>query len=137
MAVTSANVSSLMQKTLNRSATVARMKFKLKPHQVQNILLSYLRENQGPCNDLIEILKTYPLNDENFKYLFEDCILCVVLLGRDMKKFITTVCNVEWINKSEENIELFSKFIVDLVTAHSYHAHLVMGSLINRFKGNV
>lgn len=137
MAVTAQKtVASLMQRTLDRQSTVARMKFKLKEQQVQNILHTYLSNNTGPYNDLMEILKLYPLSEHNFKVVFEDCIACVVLLGREFKPFISVICDVEWTDKSEENVALYSMFLLDLVTTHTYHSPLVLASLVKRFKGN-
>ncbi|CAG9114843.1 unnamed protein product [Plutella xylostella] len=130
------SIASLMQKTLDRQANVARMKFRFKENQVQNILLTYITNNTGPYNDLIEILKTYPLSDENFKLLIEDCISCVVLLGRELKLFVSAVCAVEWTDKSPENIELYSRFLIDLVTAHAYHSPHVMDSLVKLFRAD-
>lgn len=138
MAITAQkSVASLMQRSIDRRASLGRMKFKLKENQVRKILHTYLDNNVAPYNDLIEILNLCPLSDGNFKVLFEDCIACVVLLDRDFKPFVSVLCDVEWTNKSDENVALFSTFLLDLVTTHTYHSPLVMASLVKLFRGKL
>lgn len=130
-------VSSLMRKTLERQAAVQRMKFKFSEKHVERILLRYVKEkDSGPYNQLLKVLKEYPLNDENYKLLFEDSLSCVVLLGRELKQFVDLVCSVEWASRSEDLVEIFSKFVLSLVTAHTYHCPRVMTCLMKIFKGN-
>ncbi|CAH0748486.1 unnamed protein product [Diatraea saccharalis] len=129
------SVASLMRKTLERKAAVARVKFRFKTNQVEQILLSYINDkNLGPYSELLKVLQDFPLNDDNYRILFEDSLSCVVLLGREFKQFIELVCSVEWMNRSEELVELFSRFVLNLVTAHNYHCPTVMTCLMKHFK---
>ncbi|XP_050345379.1 RNA polymerase I-specific transcription initiation factor RRN3 [Nymphalis io] len=134
---TQKNVASLIRKTLDRQAAVARTKFSFKKNQIERILLSYIRDdNAGPYNELINILKDYPLNDDNFRILFEDCLSCVVLLGRELKTFVDALYCVEWANRDESLVEIYSRFVLSLVTAHTYHCPQLMTSLVKLFKAD-
>lgn len=130
------SVASLMRKTLDRQAATARLKFRFKKNQVEQILLSYIRDgNTGPYSELVKVLQDYPLTDDNFRILIEDCTSCVVLLGRELKQFVDVLCNVEWATRSEDLVELYSRFVMSLVTAHTYHCPKVMTCLVKLFKG--
>lgn len=133
---TQKSAASLVQRTLNRQAAVTRLKFKFNKNQVEQILISYVRNgNSGPYTELLKVLHDYPLNDENYRILFEDSLSCVLLLGRDLSQYVELVCSVEWANRSEELVELFSEFVLSLVTAHSYHCSRVITCLMKCFKG--
>jgi hypothetical protein len=128
---------SVLRKTLERQAVVARVKFKLNPNQVEQILMSYINNrNTPPYNELLKVLKDYPLSDENIKVLFEDSLACVVHLGGKMKQYVEVVCSIDWANHSEESVALYSKFVLSLVTAHTYHCPMVLRILMKKFKGN-
>ncbi|CAG5051269.1 unnamed protein product [Parnassius apollo] len=133
--VTQKSVASLMRKTLDRQNAHARIKLRFKKSQIEQILLSYISNgNSGPYNELVKVLEEYPLNNDNYKILMEDCISCVVLLGRELKQFVEVLCNVEWASRDEEFVEMYSRFLLNLVTAHTYHCPKVMANLVRLFK---
>lgn len=130
-------VASLMRKTIDRQASVKRMKISFKKNQIEQILLSYINDgNCGPYNELIKVLKECPMNDDNFRILFEDCLSLVVLLGRDLKPFLDALYGVEWASRDESLVEIFSRFVLGLVTAHTYHCPKLMSSLVKLFKSD-
>ncbi|KAI8434556.1 hypothetical protein MSG28_003102 [Choristoneura fumiferana] len=129
------SVASLMRKTLDRQAAVARVKFRFKERQVENIIVNYVKDKSfGPYGELVKVLQDYPLTDENFKILIEDCLSCVVLLGRDMKQFVDILCNVQWASRSQQLVELYIRFLLSLLTAHTYHCPLVLTNLVKKFR---
>ncbi|XP_030024249.2 RNA polymerase I-specific transcription initiation factor RRN3 [Manduca sexta] len=131
------SVASLMQKTLDRQAALARMRLKFSKNQIEQILLNYARKGSaGPYGELVKVLRDYPLNDENYRIVFDDCLSCVVVLGRDFKQIVEAVCDVEWASRSEELVGLFSRFVLSLVSAHSYHCQQVMTCLVKLFKAD-
>lgn len=137
MAVTAhKTVASLMQKTLDRQAANARFKLKFNKGQIEKILLNAARNTSlGPYNELVKILKEYPLNDDNYRIVFDECWSCVVVLGRDFSQFVEAVCEIDWVGRSTELVDLYSRFVLSLVTAHSYHCPMVMTSLVKLLKG--
>lgn len=131
------SVASLMQKTLDRQAALARTRLKFSEKQIEQILLNYAKTgNIGPYSELVRVLRDYPLNDENFRIILEDCLSCVLIMGQDFKQFVEAVCNVEWASRCEKLVNLFSTFIISLVTAHIYHCPQVMSCLVKVFKAN-
>lgn len=130
------SVASLMRKTLDRQAALARLKFSLKTDQVSQVLCNYVKDgNSGSYNELMRLLKDGPLNDNNFQVLLKDSINCVVLLGKDLKQFVDFLCDVEWISRNKELVELYKILLLNLVTAHAYHCPKIMNSLMKLFKG--
>lgn len=138
MSGTPKSVASLMQKTLKRQSDLARMRLRFTKNQVEQILLSCVRnKNTGPYLELIKVLKEYPLNEDNFRIVFDDSLSCVVLLGREMTEYVNVVCNIEWLDRSEELVDLYRTFVLNLVTAHTYHCPVVMMRLVTLFKGEL
>ncbi|XP_026329360.1 RNA polymerase I-specific transcription initiation factor RRN3 isoform X2 [Hyposmocoma kahamanoa] len=104
---TQKTVASLMQKTLDRQAAITRMKVRFKKNQIEQILISYNRDGKtGPYGELLKVLQECPINDNNYKILLE------------------------------ELVEMFSMFVLNLVTAHTYHCPRVMTSLVQLFKAD-
>ncbi|XP_041977238.1 RNA polymerase I-specific transcription initiation factor RRN3 [Aricia agestis] len=129
------SVASLMRKTLDRQAANARMKFVLKPKQVEQILTSYVRDrNSGPYFELLKVLKDFPLNDDNFRKLIDDSLNCVVLLEKEMKPYVEAMCNIQWINRNQDLVDLYKRFLLNLVTAHTYHCPRILSNLIKLFR---
>ncbi|CAH2257992.1 jg25256 [Pararge aegeria aegeria] len=138
MAVTAQKtVASLMQKTLDRQAAIARLKISFKKNQIEKVLLSYIRDgNSAPYNELLNILRDNSLNDSNFRILFEDCLRCVVLLGRELKPFVDVLCSIEWASREEDLVDIYSRFLINLVTAHTYHSTRILGALVKLFRAD-
>lgn len=128
----------LLQKSLERQTALAHAKLKLKPKQVENAIVAQVNHNNVvQYNELIKILREYPLNDSNFKCVADDCLSCVVLLGRNFVPFVNAVLTLDWVHRDEELVKLYSTFLIDLVTAHTYHCPSVMRCLVKLFQGNV
>lgn len=127
----------LLQKSLERQTAIAHAKLKLKPKQVENALVAEVEHNNVvQYNELIKILREYPLNDDNFKCVVDDCLSCVVLLGRNFVPFVNAVLSLEWLHRDDTLAKLYSTFLIDLVTAHIYHCPSVIRSLLKLFQGN-
>lgn len=137
MAVTTqnANVAALMQKAIDRQAALARARFKLEPKQIQQIVLNYLQKNNlKQYEELVSAIRNWPISDDNLTVLLEDSINSVFLFSIETHSLVECVCNINWINKRPEFVDLYSQWILDLLTAHIYHAPTVMASLLKQFK---
>ncbi|CAK1545141.1 unnamed protein product [Leptosia nina] len=124
-----------MRKTLDRQAAVSRMKVSFKKKQIEQVIVDYANDGKyGPYNELLNLLKDKQISDRNFKILFEDCLSCVVYFKNDWKLFVELLCGIEWINRGPELVDVYSKFIINLVVTHTYHCQKVMTALVNLFK---
>ncbi|CAG4912517.1 unnamed protein product [Colias eurytheme] len=130
------SAASLMRKTLDRQAALTLTNLSFKKNQIRNVIIDYIQNGKtGPFNEVFQILKDgQNMSDNNFRVLFEDCLSCIVYLERDFKLFIDILCNIEWANRDPELVEVFTRFILSLVTAHTYHCPRVMTSLVKLFK---
>lgn len=129
------NVASLMQKALDRQTALVRSKFKLKESQVQQIITKFVEENNGaPYAELLKILRDCQLNDDNFTIIFADCTSCIGILGREFNSLIEIICSIEWTHREANLRELYKTFILNLVTAHIYHAPVVISCIVKQFK---
>lgn len=127
----------LMQKTIERQQQLARIKLKIAPKQVETVIVNNVQNGiNAPYVELLKVLRNYSLNDSNFKNVIEDCLNCVVLLGKSVKPFVDAVCDLDWSCRNEELVELYGRFLLNLVTAHTYHCAKVLTCLVKAFKGN-
>lgn len=130
------NIAALMRKSLDRQSIISHTKFKLKQNQVKQILLHLVRDHvSGPYTELLKILRNCPVNDDSFIILFDDCTSSVVLLGKELKALVEVICDIDWTSREMRLVELYKRFILNLVTAHTYHSPLVMRCLVKQFKG--
>lgn len=136
MVVRKSLAAQLLQKSLERQTAIAHAKLKIKPKQVENAIVAQVNHsNVSQYNELIKILREYPLNDDNFKCVVDDCLSCVVLLGRNFDPFVNTVLMLDWLHRDDALVNLYSSFLVGLVTAHTYHSPSVMRCLLKLFQG--
>lgn len=127
----------LLQKSIERQTAIAHAKLKLKPKQVESAIVAHVEHNNVvQYNELIKILREYPLNDDNFKCVVDDCLSCVVLLGRNLIPFVNVVLSLDWVHRDDTLVELYATFLIGLVTAHTYHCPSVMKCLVKLFQGN-
>lgn len=127
----------LLQKSLDRQTALAHARLKLKPKQVESAIVAQVEHtNVVQYNELIKILREYPLNDDNFKCVVDDCLSCVVLLGRNLVPFVNAVLMLDWAHRDDTLMNLYSTFLIGLVTAHTYHCPSVMRCLVKLFQGN-
>lgn len=125
-----------MQKTIERQQQLARIKFRISPKQVETVIVNNVQRGiNAPYAELLNVLRNYFLNDDNFRNVIEDCLNCVVLLGKNLKPFVDAVCDLDWYSRSEDLLELYSRFLLNLVTAHTYHCPKVLANLVKAFKG--
>lgn len=104
---------------------------KIKENVVKSALNELLNEGNGKAyEDLVRTLRDRPLTDKNAVILLNDCSLCVGAMGRESRLLVEVLFTLNWNTMSEIVIELFSKWVLDLLTAQIYHAPMAIGSLL-------
>ncbi|XP_070495469.1 RNA polymerase I-specific transcription initiation factor RRN3 [Chironomus tepperi] len=84
---------------------------------VKEILLEAENGNMKEYMDLIYKLSQENILDETLTKTLKESIGCVQVFKIDFVLLIDTILNIRWINKSDEIIELYHRFIIDILTA--------------------
>lgn len=115
--------------------TPTRVKFVL-PHaqKVQSILEDYLfkQESRDYENILCQI-RDAQFTDDEVSSLLKEATECISILGKDLRLFVEAVLSIEWSDKSEHVVSEYQSFIVNLLSAHNYHAKVVIDKLVKSF----
>lgn len=63
----------------------------------------------------------------------KECIGCVQIFKIDFKLLIETLLSIRWIKKNDEIIDLYSRFIIDLLTAKPEFLKICCGKILTIF----
>lgn len=98
---------------------------------VKSTLHEYIKnKNVKLFEQLVRTLRDRTLNDTEAELILTECSLCVSLMGRDVKLLIEVLFTIDWYSRSPRIVELFSKWVLDLLTAHVYHTPMAIGLLL-------
>lgn len=138
----STGTSSILKKTssLKRRLTEivnspAKVRFQL-PHSknVKKILESYVKS--GETKDyfsLVCLIRDAHLLDSDVSSLLNEATQCISILNQDLRLFVEALLNVPWNDRSGDVVKEYQGFIVNLLSAHNYHARYVINHLVGLF----
>ncbi|XP_018574446.1 RNA polymerase I-specific transcription initiation factor RRN3 [Anoplophora glabripennis] len=112
-----------------------KVKFVL-PHaqKVQNILEEYKGNKiSRDYENLLCLIRDAELTDEDISSLLKEATECITLLNQDLRLFVEAILSVSWIDKNNGVVSEYQSFIVNLLSAHNYHAKLVIEKLVTLF----
>ncbi|KAL1506194.1 hypothetical protein ABEB36_005599 [Hypothenemus hampei] len=115
--------------------TPSKVRFQL-PHskKVKNILEAY--KNNRETRDyfsLLCVLRDSELFDSDITSLLNETTECISLLNRDFRLFVEALLSIKWINRDPTVVKEYQSFIVNLLSAHNYHAKHVISYLVELF----
>lgn len=115
--------------------TPVKVRFVL-PHaqKVQNILQQYASTKQSrDYENILCLIRDADLTDEDVLSLLKEAADCISLLNKDLKLFVEALLSIDWLSKRTVVIKEYQTFIVNLVSAHNYHAKMVIDGLVRLF----
>lgn len=115
--------------------TPTKVKFVL-PHtqKVQSILEGYIfKQESRDYENILCLIRDAHLTDEDVSSLLKEATECISILSKDLRLFVEAILSIEWSNKSEYIVTEYQSFIVNLLSAHNYHAKLVIEKLVKLF----
>ncbi|KAF2881222.1 hypothetical protein ILUMI_24946 [Ignelater luminosus] len=133
--------SSILRKTssisskLNGERTPAKVRFIL-PHskKIRQILQKFVsKEVSRDYENLVCLIRDSELFDEDIRSLLAEASQCISLLNQDLRLFVEAILVIKWINYSEEVIAEYQSFLVNLLSAHNYHAKFAIDKLVSNF----
>lgn len=126
---------SLKKRISEIKSTPSKVRFVL-PYskKVRNILKEYVKENnRRDYEHLVCLIRDSVLIDEDISSLLKEATQCISLLNQDLRLFVEAVLSISWVDKSENVVREYQSFIVNLVSAHNYHAEFVIDKLVSLF----
>lgn len=115
--------------------TPSKVKFVL-PHtqKVQNILEDYVSNQKSrEYENILCLIRDADLTDEDVSSLLKEATECISILNRNLRLFVEAILSLDWNNKSEVIVSEYQSFIINLLSAHNYHAKLVIDKLVKLF----
>lgn len=112
-----------------------KVKFVL-PHsqKVQIILEEYKgKKISRDYENLLCLIRDAELTDEDVSSLLKEATECISILNQDLRLFVEAILSVNWIDKGNGVVSEYQSFIVNLLSAHNYHAKLVIEKLVSLF----
>ncbi|CAH0555911.1 unnamed protein product [Brassicogethes aeneus] len=135
---TSSVRSSILKKGTNLSKrfseinTQPKVRFVL-PHskRVHNILIEVTRTGSSrDYENLLVLLRDAELLDDDLSSLLKEATQCISLLNRDLRLFVEAILGVRWVDRNKSVVSEYQSFIVNLISAHNYHAKFVIDKLV-------
>lgn len=134
--------SSILKKTssLKRRLTEivnspAKVRFQL-PHSknVRKILEHFVKSGETKeYFSLVCMIRDAHLLDRDVVSLLSEANECILLLNQDLRLFVEALLNLSWNDRSGDVVKEYQGFIVNLLSAHNYHARYVINQLVGLF----
>lgn len=142
----SATPSSILKKTPSVRATLnetwkantPKVRFVL-PHskKVRAILEDYKeRSSVKEFENLVVLIRDSELLDSDISSLLKEATNCISLLTQEVRLFVEAILSINWLDRDRRVIRKYQSFIVNLLSAHIYHADLVIVKLVSLFLPN-
>ncbi|CAG9773105.1 unnamed protein product [Ceutorhynchus assimilis] len=127
--------SSLKRRLTSLVQTPSKVRFQL-PHsqKVKNILEAYIKNQETKeYLSLVCLIRDAELLDEDLSLLLNEASECISLLNQDLRLFVEALLSVKWVHRSADVVKEYQGFIVNLLSAHNYHAKFVIFKLVQLF----
>ncbi|XP_066147081.1 RNA polymerase I-specific transcription initiation factor RRN3 [Euwallacea fornicatus] len=138
----SVGTSSILKQTPNLKrrlteivSSPSKVRFQM-PHlkNVKKTLEAFINKGETKAYlQLICVIRDANLVDSDLKDLLSEATECISLLNQDLRLFIEALLEIKWIDQSDEVVKDYQDFIVNLVSAHNYHARYIFSKLIGLF----
>ncbi|CAG9821895.1 unnamed protein product [Phaedon cochleariae] len=115
--------------------TPCKVKFVL-PHsqKVRTILQQYVETKfSKEYENLICLIRDAHLSDEDISSLLIEATECISILNQELRLFVEALLSIDWTNKNAIVVSEYQSFIVNLLSAHNYHAKMVIEKLVKLF----
>ncbi|XP_018329477.1 RNA polymerase I-specific transcription initiation factor RRN3 [Agrilus planipennis] len=101
---------------------------------VRKIIIDYVRKKEvKDYENLLCLIRDSELLDEDIRLLLNEATQCISLLDQDLSLFIEAILTVDWLSYREDVIAEYQSFLINLLSAHNYHAKLVIDRLVKKF----
>ncbi|KRT81060.1 hypothetical protein AMK59_5202, partial [Oryctes borbonicus] len=138
--VRSSRVSSILktpsiQSRLASSKTPNKVRFQLHlAKKLRKILDSYINgDNVREYENLVVSIRDAELLDSDISEILTEATQCISLLNKDLRLFVEAVLTIKWTHRSANIISEYRSFLLNLLSAHNYHAKYAIDNLVSNF----
>lgn len=106
------------------------------PHtqKVKSIFSNYIQNGESrEYEQLVIMIRDAKLTDNDLSSLLKEATECISVLDQNLRLFVEALLAVQWIDKGPEVVSEYQSFIVNLLSAHNYHAKMVIDRLVKLF----
>lgn len=111
------------------------LRFQL-PHneRVKHIIEKFINgDNKREYEQLVLSIRDNVFEDEEIVSLLKEATQCISLLNQELRLFVEAILILKWAHKSNEVVNHYSSFLVNLLSAHNYHTKFAMDQLLLNF----
>ncbi|XP_074030312.1 RNA polymerase I-specific transcription initiation factor RRN3 homolog Tif-IA [Leptinotarsa decemlineata] len=116
-------------------STPIKVRFVL-PHsqKVNSILEGYIQSKVSrDYENLVCLLRDAELTDDDVSSILTEATECISILNQNLRLFVEALLSIPWTDKSPKVVSEYQSFIVNLLSAHNYHAKMVVDKLVKLF----
>ncbi|VVC30424.1 Hypothetical protein CINCED_3A002920 [Cinara cedri] len=135
----STSTPSIIKKRNNTLSNVPKQKVQFSlVDNLKSLLISFNQNNDKEklkYNNLICDIRDagIEIKDEELVKLLKDARQCINVLNENLTLFVKVILVLKWMNRSEEVVNEYRAFLLDVCTAHSYHTKFAMDQLVSCF----
>ncbi|CAH1185721.1 unnamed protein product [Phyllotreta striolata] len=109
------------------------VKFEL-TKQLKCIFDGYVQKTESKeYEKLVIMIRDAKLTDADISSILKEINECISILDQKFRLFVEAILSIEWTSRGSEVIEEYQVFIVNLLSAHTYHAKMVIDKLVKLF----
>lgn len=138
--VRSSRVSSILKtpsikSRLSSAKTPTKVRFQLNlSKKLRGTLQQYInRENVRDYENLVISIRDAELLDSDLSELLSEATKCISLLNQDLRLFAEALLSLKWTHRSPDVIAEYQSFLLNLLSAHNYHAKYAIEKLVQNF----
>lgn len=100
-------------------------------------LADVIEENKSGIHEnyqlILQQIEDPLIKSSHLSEMLKQFIDIVHVLDQEQKSFVHQILSIKWVNREKEIIELFQKFLLELVAANAVHQVQVLNCLISHF----
>lgn len=132
-------LSSILKNTTIKSRhslrTPTKVRFVLPHDKKVRVILENFKSgvNARDYENLVVAIRDSQLFDEDIHSLLNEATQCISLLGHELRLFVEALLCLEWANRGEGLVGEYQSFLLNLLSAHNYHAKFAIDQLVKNF----
>lgn len=138
--VRSSRVSSILktpsiQSRLSSAKSPNKVRFQLHlSKNLRNIIQQHINgESVREYENLVVSIRDAELLDSDIRELLSEASHCISLLNKDLRFLVEAILSIKWAHRSEAVVSEYRSFILNLLSAHNYHARYAIDKLVFNF----
>ncbi|KAK9679926.1 RNA polymerase I specific transcription initiation factor RRN3 [Popillia japonica] len=101
---------------------------------LRNIIQQHINgESVREYENLVVSIRDAELLDSDIRELLSEASHCISLLNKDLRFLVEAILSIKWAHRSEAVVSEYRSFILNLLSAHNYHARYAIDKLVFNF----